>query len=159
MLLRNTGSIWETLSIRSRFPADNAEIPVTVIYGPARPGELHERTHSYCGRQRHTPQQGPTGCADLRSDQVSSSALQDIDYRDTWREAFITGQKGIVRTPDRWGLRSSGSLSLQRRLNAALESSYSYAADAASEAVHLPDGQRPEWLVTLAASTLNTKSR
>ena len=100
-----TGVLLEDLvrltSIQNTFSANNVEIPATVILYTDQPLPNEQSLHIAAdnARRRSEGQQGVLifGATRARFQHYK------IDYRNTWREAFITGQKGVVRTPDKWG--------------------------------------------------------
>ena len=70
------------------------------MYGSATPGDV-------CEQAIHTSkgQQGVLVIGTVKS-KYQHYKIEAIEYRDMWREAFIVGRKGVVRTPEKWGWRS-----------------------------------------------------
>ena len=90
-------------SIQNTFSANNAGIPATVIYGSATSGQLNEQAKHIVPDNAPRRSKGEQGVFNIRSDPIQKFQPYKIDYRDTRREAFNAGQKGVVRSPEKWG--------------------------------------------------------
>ena len=95
-------------SIRHTFSDACWQIPACVVYGSATPGDVCVQsihTVAYQATRTSKGQQGVLVIGTVKS-KYQHYKIEAIEYRDMWREAFIVGRKGVVRTPEKWGWRS-----------------------------------------------------
>ena len=75
------------------------------MYGSATPGHVCVQSIHTVADQATRKSKGQPGVLVIGTVK-SKYQHYKIEYRDMWREAFIVGRKGVVRTPEKWGWRS-----------------------------------------------------
>ena len=72
------------------------------MYGSATPGHVCVQSIHTVADQATRKSKGQPGVLVIGTVK-SKYQHYKIEYRDMWREAFIVGRKGVVRTPEKWG--------------------------------------------------------